>query len=192
MSHCSDCLADFSPSIEPSSLTPPVYTCLQLIARGRENGLSSVDLSSKTGYDAKTCHYLIGKLVTMNVVYVNTFLVGLYWLIKHRVKLKKSGVGSNLCIHKYFLDKSERWKAVFAEEEALKEDGPEEAQDDDDDEGGDANPGSVRFDPIDVHHLARVSVVRARLEKLLKNCPNHTHKALNLLVAIVSMHAAHF
>lgn len=163
-----------------------------MIARGRENGLSSVDLSSKTGYDAKTCHYLIGKLVAMNVVYVNSLLLTYHSLCMiYRVKLKKSGVGSNFCIHKYFFDRSERWKAVFAEEEvAAKDNQVDEAQDDDDDDkGGGTNPGPVRFDPIDVHHLARISLVRARLGKLLKNCPNRTHKALNLLVAIVSMNA---
>lgn len=57
-------------ALQPSMLTPTVYMCLQLIARSREAGLKSVLLSSKTGYDAKTCHYLIGKLVQLNLVYV--------------------------------------------------------------------------------------------------------------------------
>ena len=46
-----------------------VYTCLQLIARGRENGMSVVDLSRKTGYDAKTSHYLVEKLLDLNLMY---------------------------------------------------------------------------------------------------------------------------
>ena len=47
-----------------------VYTSLQLISRGRESGLSTVDLSKKTGYDAKTCHYLVDKLIELNLMYV--------------------------------------------------------------------------------------------------------------------------
>ena len=43
-----------------------VYTCLQLVSRGREDGISVVDLSKKTGYDAKTCHYLVEKLVELD------------------------------------------------------------------------------------------------------------------------------
>ena len=51
-----------------------VYTALQLISRGRESGLSVVDLSRKTGYDPKTCHYLVDKLLELNLVYVITLL----------------------------------------------------------------------------------------------------------------------
>lgn len=47
-----------------------MYTCLQLVSRGRERGISAVDLSKKTGYDAKTVHYLVEKLVSLNLVYV--------------------------------------------------------------------------------------------------------------------------
>ena len=47
-----------------------VYTALQLISRGRENGISTVDLSKKTGYDAKTCHYLVEKLLELGLMYV--------------------------------------------------------------------------------------------------------------------------
>ncbi len=56
---------------QSSKLTPIVYTALQLICRGREAGLSAVDLSKKTGYDAKTCHYLIDKLVELNLMYAH-------------------------------------------------------------------------------------------------------------------------
>ena len=50
-----------------------VYTALQLIARGREQGLSTVDLSSQTGYDAKTSHYLVEKLLELNLMLVVIF-----------------------------------------------------------------------------------------------------------------------
>lgn len=45
-----------------------VYSALQLISRGREAGISSVDLSRKSGYDPKTCHYLINQLLSLNLV----------------------------------------------------------------------------------------------------------------------------
>lgn len=47
-----------------------VYTSLQLISRGREAGISVVDLSKKTGYDPKACHYLVDKLLELNLMYV--------------------------------------------------------------------------------------------------------------------------
>jgi hypothetical protein len=45
-----------------------VYTALQLVTRGRENGISVVDLGKKTGYDQKTCFYLIKQLVDLELV----------------------------------------------------------------------------------------------------------------------------
>lgn len=56
---------------QPTKLTPPVFLALQLIAQGRDAGISTVELSNKTGYDAKTCHYLITKLLELNLVYVS-------------------------------------------------------------------------------------------------------------------------
>lgn len=45
-----------------------VYTSLQLVSRGREKGISVVELSKKTGYDPKTCHYLVDKLLELNLM----------------------------------------------------------------------------------------------------------------------------
>lgn len=47
-----------------------VYTALQFISRGREDGMSVVDLGKKTGYDQKTCFYLVLQLVSLDLVYV--------------------------------------------------------------------------------------------------------------------------
>lgn len=41
--------------LRPTRLTNTVYTALQLITRGRAEGLSVVDLGKKTGYDQKAC-----------------------------------------------------------------------------------------------------------------------------------------
>ena len=45
-----------------------VYTALQLVTRGRENGISVVDLGKKSGYDQKSCFYLIKQLVDLGLV----------------------------------------------------------------------------------------------------------------------------
>ena len=47
-----------------------VYTALQLVTRGREGGISVVDLGKKSGYDQKTCFYLVKQLLDMDLVYV--------------------------------------------------------------------------------------------------------------------------
>jgi len=46
-----------------------VYTALQLVTRGREKGISVVDLGKKSGYDQKTCFYLVKHLLDMDLVY---------------------------------------------------------------------------------------------------------------------------
>ena len=48
-----------------------IYTALQIITRGRERGVSVLDLGKKSGYDQKTCFYLIKQLVEIGLVYVH-------------------------------------------------------------------------------------------------------------------------
>jgi hypothetical protein len=45
-----------------------VYTALQFITRGRECGLTVVDLGRKSKYDQKTCFYLIKQLIDLDLV----------------------------------------------------------------------------------------------------------------------------
>lgn len=47
-----------------------VYSALQLITRGREEGLSIVDLGKKSKYDQKTCFYLVKQLVELDLMSV--------------------------------------------------------------------------------------------------------------------------
>jgi len=149
-----------------------VYTALQLVSRGRGNGISVVDLSKKTGYDPKTCHYLVNKLLELNYI----------------EKRKKSGVGANFCIHKYFFGRSAAWKEVLAEEagaiDLLKVELEEEADLDGEGSTQTPNPSALSFDPIDQKHLSSLPVVRGRIVKLLKNSPNNLHAMHNLLVTI--------
>ncbi len=49
-------------------LSPMVYTALQITTRGRDNGVSVVDLGKRSGYDQKTCFYLVRQLSEMDLV----------------------------------------------------------------------------------------------------------------------------
>ncbi|CCM00318.1 uncharacterized protein FIBRA_02348 [Fibroporia radiculosa] len=159
--------------IRPSKLTPMVYTALQFITRGREQGISVLDLGRKSGYDQKTCFYLIKQLVELDLV----------------VKRRKPGVSTNVCVHKYFFENSEVWQQVVREETKAKEvqQKVEEGSgrmDTDDEESHDNPPDGADFDPIDARHLSSLPVIRARLTKLLKSSPNGLHAATNLLPKI--------
>ena len=45
-----------------------IYTGLQIITRSRERGISVLDFGKKSGYDQKTCFYIIKQLVDLNLV----------------------------------------------------------------------------------------------------------------------------
>ncbi|GJJ08438.1 hypothetical protein Clacol_002654 [Clathrus columnatus] len=149
--------------IRQSKLTPMVYTALQLISRSRGEGLSVIDLGKKTGYDQKTCFYLVKQLLSMDLI----------------VKLSRGGPGGgNFCIHKSFYIRSPFWRGVRDEAHELgerreKEDTLNAAQ----------HPGQI-FDEIDTRHLASPELIKSRIIKLLKHSENGLHYYHNLLVAI--------
>ncbi|KAI0274891.1 hypothetical protein BC834DRAFT_850125 [Gloeopeniophorella convolvens] len=157
--------------IRPPKLTPMVYTALQFITRGREDGISTVDLGKKTGYDQKTCFYLIKQLLELELV----------------VKLRRGGVGTNFCVHRYFFERNSLWRQIQDEgidssqklqtEEGLAED--ESAV-----SAQDPSRAPIQFDPIDARHLSSLPLIRSRIVKLLKNSKSHTHPSQNLLVTI--------
>lgn len=173
-----------------------VYTALQLISRGREAGISVVDLSKKTGYDAKNCHYLVTQLVELNLMYALQFsLLQLLSLMSiDSEKRKKSGVGANFVVHKYFFERSETWKDVLAEEEKANKAALMKSEEPDLDFNMDGNEdtvapnlGRIKFDPIDGRHLSSLAIVRSRIETLLRNSPHNMHTMHDLLVTIVRM-----
>ena len=45
-----------------------VYTALQIVTRGRDAGVSVVELGKKSGYDQKTCFYLVRQLTDLELV----------------------------------------------------------------------------------------------------------------------------
>ncbi|KAI0935940.1 hypothetical protein AcV5_004217 [Taiwanofungus camphoratus] len=163
--------------IRPSKLTPMVYTALQLITRGREQGISVLDLGKKSGYDQKTCFYLIKQLVDLDLV----------------VKRRRPGVSTNICVHKYFFERSAVWKQVLEEE--AQANAPQQAdakeepeQDADEEDSAQHSLTAVHFDPIDSRHLSSLPLIRARLTKLLKNSPHYLHSYTNLLPKIGFAH----
>lgn len=150
-----------------------VYTALQLITRGRERGLSVVELGKKTQYDQKTCFYLVKQLIDLDLI----------------VKLRRGGVGSNFCIHKHFFERSSSWREI-RDEEAHATAGHESLQlveEGDDVQGGESSSLRVQFDPMDARHLSSLPLVRARIIKLLMASDNRIHPAQNLLVTIVCL-----
>ncbi|KAI1797576.1 hypothetical protein LXA43DRAFT_1126097 [Ganoderma leucocontextum] len=158
--------------IRPSKLTPMIYTGLQIITRGRERGVSVLDLGKQSGYDQKTCFYIIKQLVNLDLV----------------VKLRQPGISTNIAVHKYFYERSPIWQQVVAEEkkavseaQAKDEDGDSE-EDDEEEETKPFTP--VHFDPIDSRHLSSMPVLKSRLTKLLKACPHNMHTSNNLMLKI--------
>ncbi|KAH7883860.1 hypothetical protein F5I97DRAFT_1606658 [Phlebopus sp. FC_14] len=158
--------------VKPPKLSPMVYTALQLITRGREEGITTVELGRKTRYDQKTCFYLIKQLVELGLV----------------IKLRRGGVGNHTCIHRYFVESSPFWQQIQEEE----------AQDDEEvvitgenipsdtlDQVG--SPQAV-FDPIDSRHLSSLPLVKNRIIKLLKASKNYMHASNNLLMTIGFLH----
>jgi hypothetical protein len=106
-----------------------------------------------------------------------------------RVKVRRGGVGTHFCIHKYFFDRSPSWNSI--REEELRADDTENATqeltmeplDEEDDRATD--PKSLEFTPIDARHLSSLPLIRARVVKLLKASRNQMHACNNLLITIV-------
>ncbi|KAI0047812.1 hypothetical protein FA95DRAFT_1558689 [Auriscalpium vulgare] len=155
----------------PAKLSPMVYTALQFIARARQDGISIVDIGKKSGYDQKSCFYLIKQLLELDLV----------------VKLRRGGVGANFCVLKYFFDHDPLWKQIREEAAQPAEEEPqapeEAAQPEENTENG-TPAASVQFEPIDARHLSSLPLVEARIVKLLKNSEYFIHPSQNLLVTI--------
>ncbi|KAG6333065.1 hypothetical protein ID866_6027 [Astraeus odoratus] len=158
--------------IRPAKLSPMVYSALQLITRGREEGITTVELGRKTKYDQKTCFYVIKQLIELGLV----------------IKVRRAGVANYTCIHKYFVERSPLWQQI-QQEEANDSDiavtGPHVQMSDPVDKATVPNETpEITFDPIDGKHLSSLQLVKNRIVRLLKASINHMHALNNLLVAI--------
>ncbi|CAK5265268.1 unnamed protein product [Mycena citricolor] len=154
-------------------MSPMVYSALQLVTRGRDNGISVIQLGQQSKYDQKTCFYLIKQLTELDLV----------------VKVRRGGINSNFCIHKYFYERNEAWKSIREEELRAKaeDDVPPPADNDVDLEEDEADPERLKaldFTPIDARHLSSLPLIKARVLKLLKSSKNQMHASQNMLIAI--------
>src|SRR5882762_6780494 len=139
-----------------------VYTALQLITRGRERGISVVELGKKTRYDQKTCFYLVKQLLELDLV----------------VKLRQGGVGANFCVHRYFFERNTLWRQIRNEEaqgSGDEEQLPDQPLEMNDDGGKQGFPAGLSFEPIDGRHLSSLALVQSRIVKLLKHSPHNMH-----------------
>ncbi|KAJ3882381.1 hypothetical protein F5051DRAFT_500584 [Lentinula edodes] len=155
-------------------MSPMVYSALQIITRGRVDGVTVVQLGQRTKYDQKTCFYLVKQLTDLNLV----------------VKVRRGGVGTHFVIHRYFFDRSPSWKAIRDEEvraEVISRNtdvSTVEGQEDED--TTDVSP--LGFTPIDSRHLSSLPLVRGRIVKLLKASTNNMHVSNNMIVILGFAH----
>jgi hypothetical protein len=101
-------------------------------------------------------------------------------------KIKVGGSAVNICVHKSFYDDQCVWKQASNEEAAeskLDVGSEEEAEGE-----GDSKEftGTIQFESIDSRHMSNPTVIKARLERLLRHMPNGLHVYRHLLEAIVS------
>lgn len=111
------------------------------------------------------------------------------------MKKKKSGVGTNFVIHKYFYERDSSWQQIRNEEAqaagtSRAEAAEEQPQNDQENDENDSKV-TVSFDPIDTRHLSSLPLVRARIVKLLRASHNNMHASTSMLVAIVCMFNLH-
>ncbi|KAJ3835083.1 hypothetical protein F5878DRAFT_328184 [Lentinula raphanica] len=155
-------------------MSPMVYSALQVITRGRVDGVTVVELGQRTKYDQKTCFYLVKQLTDLNLV----------------VKVRRGGVGTHFVIHRYFFERSPHWKAIRDEElqaelnakNAQSAEGLAAAEGQEEEEI--ANVASLGFTPIDSRHLSSLPLVRGRVVKLLKASTNNMHVSNNMIVTL--------
>ncbi|OAX37287.1 hypothetical protein K503DRAFT_866963 [Rhizopogon vinicolor AM-OR11-026] len=159
--------------IRSSKLSPMVYSALQLITRGREEGITTVELGRKTKYDQKTCFYVIKQLLELGLI----------------IKARRGGVGNHSCIHKYFVERSAFWQQI--QEEEAKDDEPTiigESRPQDGTPIEDGTPATeplkLDFEPIDSRHMSSLQLIKNRIVKLLKASQNNIHGSNNLIVSI--------
>ncbi|KAJ3736873.1 hypothetical protein DFJ43DRAFT_382574 [Lentinula guzmanii] len=151
-------------------MSPMVYSALQIITRGRVDGVTVVELGQRTRYDQKTCFYLVKQLTDLNLV----------------VKVRRGGVGTHFVIHRYFFERSPHWKAIRDEETRAEllsrntEASTVEGQEDEET----TDVATLGFTPIDSRHLSSLPLVRGRVVKLLKASTNNMHVSNNMVVTL--------
>ena len=106
------------------------------------------------------------------------------------VKRKKSGLGTNFVIHKYFYERDRSWQLIHHEEAQAAEPPAFPAVDNeltlDDKEEEDVEFNTtISFEPIDTRHMSSLPLIRGRIIKLLQASENNMYLSQTMLVAIV-------
>ncbi|KNZ79627.1 Transcription factor tau subunit sfc3 [Termitomyces sp. J132] len=155
-----------------AKLSPMVYSALQIVTRGRDNGVTVVELGQKSKYDQKTCFYLVRQLTELDLV----------------VKVRRGGVGTHFVIHRHFFDRSPHWKAIREEENQAESShskvAPDSTTDIYEEEERNTDPQTLDFTPIDARHLSSLPLIRGRVVKLLKASKNQMHASNNMLITL--------
>lgn len=90
----------------------------------------------------------------------------------------------NFCIHKYFYENSPFWRKVREEEKAVRDDASADTCGDSKSKEM-AGSSIVHFESIDKRSLASLTLLRARIVKLLENSKNNIHPLTDIAVHIV-------
>lgn len=110
------------------------------------------------------------------------------------MKVRRGGVGTHFCIHKYFFSRNLSWKAIRDEEieaetsKLSKLMGEPDLVEDEEVQG--SQP--LTFTPIDARHLSSLPLVSARVVRLLKASKNHIHASNNMLITLVRSSSSFF
>jgi oxalate---CoA ligase len=110
------------------------------------------------------------------------------------MKVRRGGVGTHFCIHKYFFERNSSWKAIRDEEDqaanaqsmnqSISMRGMDEFPEDDSDT---QDSDSLNFTPIDARHLSSLPLISARVIRLLKASKNRIHASNNMLITLVGL-----
>lgn len=104
------------------------------------------------------------------------------------VKVRRGGVGTHFCIHKYFFERSPSWKAIRDEETQAEERNNFQGEvDRHEDTENQVEVPPLDFSPIDARHLSSLPLISARVVKLLKASKNNMHASNNMLITLVCM-----
>ncbi|GAA5989786.1 hypothetical protein JCM10908_002322 [Rhodotorula pacifica] len=164
--------------LRPSSLTPTIYSVLQMISRCREEGATAVRISKELGIDPKSVfHYL---KVPQQLGIIKKF------------RDTDDGRWTNRALHVRYLATSPIWAVhVNTEPDAIKdEEGGEDGAGAEEDGGAEGQWGGDEMSPISPLYLTtNHEVIRKRIVKALKRRKDWWMPHFDLHTAI-GLHAA--
>ncbi|KAJ9090951.1 hypothetical protein QFC20_007781 [Naganishia adeliensis] len=146
--------------VRPSRLSNIVYTALQFIARGKEFGMSVLDIAKKTGQKPSTVFYLVKTLTDMGVA--------------AKIKDTESNK-TNIAVHRRYLSENFQYQLRMEHLTYLAEVAREDTKPDindieiEDNIPIDPSTGLPKFPPFGLESLGSRAFIKYRLIKLLKS-----------------------